>query len=236
MATRGAKPPEENRGTNWLHTDCEPGKSWTGWIAGDAVGVDTHYCFRTIPCLKRYYGKHAPCEGCTANKPVDFSYYQPLYRHFDSRPVVVILHKDQQDILNRVKFHELVTIGRTSEDFTGLYMARLMKPEPFETTLTWKKVPQDIAAYLPTLWRLRGVIDGETLLRGPLVPEPLTLLGDEMPRKPLSSDDTVKVSAAVVSQNFVVAGEDGPRPLAGDMADVYERLKSRGKPSKNGKH
>lgn len=219
-----------------MHVDAQAGEKWNAWVAGPAVGVETHYCSRTVPCLRKYLGKKIECEGCSKPVPLDFSYYLPLYRCIDSRPVVVILHRDQQDTLETLKHHQHVVVGRTKEKYVGLYVSPILAAQKFQTTLDWKMGEAKIEEFLPTLWKMRGVISAEMILRGPLLEDKLPLLGDEPERKKLLPAAEVELGAAVVGQNFVVAGENGPRPLEGDVAEVYKRLKSRAKPEKNGTH
>lgn len=186
--------------------------------------------------MKRYFGKAAQCEGCAKPLPVDLILYVPLYRGIDSKPVFVICHKDQQDVCDRLTHLQQVRVGRMEEAQAGIYIQPCMRQEKFVTGAEWKKRPANLAEYLPTVWRLRGAITCEIILRGPLVDQPMQLLGDEPPAKQLSPTATVELSAAVVGQQFTVAGQDAPPPLDGPMADVFKRRGLPTTPKKNGKH
>lgn len=206
MAVSGKKNPGGGGKRTWHHVSCKGGQNFEGWVAGDAVCVDSHHVGATRPCLKRYFGEEHPCAGCDEPSRVIEQYYLPLYRRLDGRPVVVILQSDQLDMLQALKCHQHVKVGRTEEHRIGMYVSPMLSPSKWTTTLDERKVKADISDWLPILWGMVGVITGDIIRRGPIgneveiEPPPIP---DKRGKK-LSAEETRKRSAEVVGMNFKV--------------------------------
>lgn len=158
----GRRPPEGGRNSHWTVEKRKNGKTITGWIAGPCVTVDCHQCEPTKPCLKKYLGAEHECVGCNNLFRVDSTGYQPIYRHMDGRPVVVIFHRDQFERLDALRHGQHVLIGWPEEKNVGAWIRKDTGPA-FTTTLAERKVDADICHWLPILWKLVGVITADML-------------------------------------------------------------------------
>lgn len=165
----GKRPQGGGRPAHWLTQKVLRGKIFNGHIAGPCIGVEVHCGVQTKPCLKCYVDPKADCVGCNHRLRRDWLGYQPVYRWIDGKPVVVTIHIDQQDRVERFVHGDHVLIGREDQDNAGIWI-RKDKGPAFESTLPARQTNADISDWLPTLWRLCGIITGAMLRNGADVP------------------------------------------------------------------
>lgn len=167
MPARGGRPHEGGSVRTWTHVGAAPGTEWLGWIAGDAIGVRCHVGDDpSSACLRHYLGQQTGCARCAKHHRLEWLWYQPIWRESDWKPVVVIFHEDQLDVLDRLKVLQQVTVGRGKEKKSGMFVRPILRGAKFETSMDWKRKPQCIADFLPSLWKMRGLLTGELLLSG----------------------------------------------------------------------
>lgn len=168
MAVRGGKPPEGGKDRNWQSHTIEKGKSFDGWIAGDAICVRVHPNNYSKPCLTAYRGENANCPGCAARRPVDWLYYVPCYSAETDHPCVIRCHTDQRAALEKIALHEAFTAKKPPEQSVGVQILRKFKAPNYAPTLPCRRLNADISEWLVVLWGYQEFIFGWEVLRGPL--------------------------------------------------------------------
>lgn len=237
MAVRGGRPPEEGRVRTWTHVGAKQGTTWDGWIAGEAIGIHCHVGDDpSTPCLKHYLGKGSQCQRCSVMHRREWLWFQPIWRERDGKPVVVIFHADQLDVLERAKNLAFVTIGRAEEKKSGMYIRTHPKEVKFETAFSWKKQPQDISDFLPTLFKMRGTVSGPMLLAGGLPEVGCKDAGEGTTQGTLSADERSRLTRAAVASNFNKDGQPVGESFDDVVKDIAERNEAFAKKVRNGKH
>lgn len=162
----GRKPQGGGKVGHWMTAKVKKGSQFNGHVAGPCIGVEVHCGSQSKPCLKFYLGSSVECPGCKNNQRRGWLGYQPLYRWLDGKPVVAWFHEDQQDRLDVLKHGDHVLVGREDADNAGNWI-RKEKGPAFTTRLPVREVDADISDWLPTIFRLKGVLTGEHLRGGP---------------------------------------------------------------------
>jgi hypothetical protein len=157
----------------------------------------------------------------------DWLGYLPVYRWIDGKPVVVTIHTDQQDRVEGLRHGDHVLIGREDSDNAGIWI-RKEKGPAFNSTLPARQVDADICDWLPTLWRLQGIITGGAIRGGATIP-------------PVTTDCHLPVGdkpkLGVVTER---AWKEAPLELRAlakqqeEYQEVKKRLKARGASTLNG--
>jgi hypothetical protein len=164
----GEAPPEKGEVGNWSLIKLSGGQSLEAWLAGPWVGVWCHMSKKMKPCLHRYGLMKRDCPGCVGKVRIDWRAYQPVYATEMQIPTVAAFSRDAIAAVDRLELHAQVRIGRGPRDTDALYVAPVLKPRKFDTTLKARQVEQDICDWLPVMWRLSGVITGDIVRRGPV--------------------------------------------------------------------
>jgi len=236
MGVKGGRPSDEGRVRTWTHVSVAKGKTFEGWIAGDAICVFAH-CGDdpSTPCLRHYLGKRAQCKRCTDRHRTEWLYYVPLWREWDGgKPVLVIVHEEMRDVLERIKVGAYVTVGREDGKKTAVYIRPMLNGRRFETAFEWKKRGQCIADALVTLFRMRGTLSGELLLAGGI--EQGTRPNTDAKGNPrLSPEETVERSVEVLRDRFPVAEEMIPDTVSRITDELKSRSEAFASKHRNGK-
>jgi hypothetical protein len=172
----GRKPQGGYREKNWHSLNLKNGEAVSGWIAGDWIGVDVHpmsHHIPTKPCLHRYGHPKHECPGCKAGHAVDWIAYVPFYREGDDMRCITRVHQDQLPWLDKIAHLKYVTFRKPVEQSLGVQVVIRPKQLPYDLLIPSRKDPACIAGFLPTLWRLVGVIAACDLLGA--VPDPAEL-------------------------------------------------------------
>lgn len=237
MGTKGGKPSEEGKVRNWTHVGAKQGQTWDGWIAGDAIGVLCHVGDdASTPCLKHYLGKGVHCDRCARMHRREWLWYCPVWRERDGKPCVVIFHADQLDVLERLKVLAFVTIGRAEEKKSGMYLRPHLREVKFETAFAWKRQPQDISDWLPTLFNMRGAISGAMLLSGGLEhgvksDEPTPVIPRVLP-----PGEELECSVDVISETLGLSPPGTAKEKQNARNEAFANRVKQGKHEHNGKH
>lgn len=239
MKPRGRKTASAVGGRCWLHVSPKQGHPFDAWVAGEPVGMDSHYISSTKPCLRAYLGSSAHCPGCAHPSRVEEQWLQPFYRCSDARPVCVWFHEDMLDVLCQLKLHEQVTVGRHEGSRIGCHVTRKLTQVAYQTTLPERRMTANIALYMPTLFGLEGVITPEMLVRGPL-DESAGLTPEQQREEFEKRSDvmvpTLKESEASRAKRGHFPGRGGVKASGETLDDVFDsiRQKSSLPPSSNG--
>jgi hypothetical protein len=237
MATKGGKPSEEGRVRNWNHVGAKQGQTWDAWIAGDAIGIFCHVGDDpSTPCLKHYLGKTAKCERCSVMHRREWLFFQPVWRERDGKPCVVIFHADQLDVLERLKNLAFVTIGRAEEKKSGMYLRAHLREVKFETAFAWKRLPQDISDWLPTLFNMRGALSGAHLLSGGIESTGLDNAQGAAGNRVLQSSEELACSVDVISETLGLEPPGSAKEKQRARNEEFIARQRNGKTSTNGKH
>lgn len=166
MATVGGKPPEGKQAAHWHTGNPAEGKHFLAWVAGPAVLARVHNSKRTKACVRAYRGDGAACEGCVHTLKLDWVYYLPLYREIDDARVVTIHRRGCGEVLEGLRLHQQVRIGRGVRKEDGTWVAPIAGGKSYASGSADRQRDQDICDWLPVLWKLGKELSGETIRRG----------------------------------------------------------------------
>lgn len=214
-----------NPRVHFAYVSTSHGKNWHAWIAGPCHWFHCHSKGKTKPCLYEMTGGEMGCDRCDAAQPCEVVGYQPLYRELDSKPVMVIVHEYTREVLDGLRLHARVTVGRGDSASDGVYVVPALKAEPrFQTTLQHRMVPADLTETLLRVWKIPELEQWYRQTHGAAKP-PETQKSDGKPFSPWTRKAAQRASTG---------------PLNEELDDVMARIKMRSKglpePSSNGKH
>lgn len=205
------------------------GTNWHAWLAGPAHWFSCHTKGKTKPCLNEMTGGELTCERCALAHAVEVVGYVPLWRETDSKPVMVIVHEYTREVVDALKVHQRVTIGRGDEKSDGVYVVPALKPEPrFHTTLPEKMRPADLTETLLKVWGIPELATWYRQTEGQ-APAPAPV---PTPKK--SDGKAFGPMHAAAARRYTGPAE----PVAADLDDLMNRIKHKASvlPSTNGKH
>jgi hypothetical protein len=224
MRGLGSRPPEKGCVASWSLVKLAGGKSLDAWLAGPYVGVYVHCQRYPKPCLKMYCGPNTACVGCEEKLRIEWRAYLPFYATDACIPTVAALSRDAVAALDKAKLHDQVKIGRGPRDKDALWVAPILAPRRFDTTLKERQVGQDICDWLPVMFKMRDVITGDNIRHG--------VLGEE-PRVVTDPANELDVETLVVRGAIGLAGGEQPAAISREARNEYfVRMNGRGK---NGK-
>lgn len=158
MATRGRPPRGDGQNTGWTHDRCPAGHVGVGWIAGDVHGVECHCKKGSKPCRKIYLGESADCDLCDKHVGVEWLGYVPLYR-YDGRPMFVIIHHHQAELVAALPLHRYVTWSREDGQGEGVSILPHKDERPWYSTLPERNRPASLSRFLPKLWGMPDMVE-----------------------------------------------------------------------------
>lgn len=141
--------------THWHYVTTKPSQQWGAWIAGPCHWFTCHTNGRSVPCLHEMTGGELTCERCSAGQGTDVIGYQPIYRELDGRPCMVIVHEYSREVIDKLRLHQRVIVGRGPKTSDGVYIAPAMQAQPrYHSTLADRMRAADLTETLLRLWRL----------------------------------------------------------------------------------
>ena len=208
------------RRTHFPYVATARGAKWTAYIAGPCQWVLTHEVNRkTKVCVEWLTDKELICEHCHHLKELRETGYQPLYRQSDGRPVLVVVHEDVRDQIDKLKFHSRVQVAREREASAGLYLTTLLEQEPrYQSTLAERHASPDLTSSLLALWGIAALKDWYARGKGRSdtavsLSEGVAMRDDGQPYSPGMQAAAKRYGAPVVT--------DGP------SADAFDAVKQR---------
>ena len=117
--------------SHFAYVPTARGTKWIGYCAGPAHWILGHEVNRkTKVCPDWWTDGKISCPWCSdINAPVEVG-YQPIYRAVDSRPVCVIVHEPVREVVDKLKFHARVIVGREKEASAGVYVVMASNRNP----------------------------------------------------------------------------------------------------------
>lgn len=214
--------------------------NWNAWIAGPCHWFDCHTRGRTKPCVHAMTKGEVACRCAGTGEGCEEIGYQPLYREVDAKPVMVIVHDYTREIVDALKLHQRVLVGRGSEQSDGVYLTAALRAEPrYQSTLASRLQPADLTGTLLKLWRIPELVVWYNQTHG-AGDDPIEHAAPprSVPRAPVARPTTAPVlPAANADGTFDL--DDGfldslaADPTASTSAERNELFK---KASQNGKH
>ena len=227
MATIGGKPPEGKHSAHWHTGNPAEGKHYLAWVAGPAVLVRVHNSKRTRACLKAYRGESSVCEGCVHTLKLDWVYYLPLYREIDNARVVTIHRKGCSDVLEGLRLHQQVRIGRGTRKEDGTWVAPITGGVSYASGAADRQLDADICDWLPVLWKLTKELSGETIRRGCLAAAGGTV--DDLQKE-------LELSVPIIKRNLGLMPDGSKESDLKKRNDAWAAEMKRIKPRTNGQH
>jgi hypothetical protein len=81
--------------------------------------------------------------------------YLPLYRVVDGRPVMVIVYEEEREHVDRLRLHQVVTVGRESEQADSVWVRPSVTQTPvYTSTMAERMRAADIGDVLLRMWAL----------------------------------------------------------------------------------
>lgn len=112
----------------------------------------------TKPCLNWMTDGAVPCQRCRPGVvPTDVCYVH-LYREFDGKPVLVIVHDSAADLLAGVEYGVEVLCGRL-EPKSSVFVKPAPNGKRMVTALPQRQRPIDIAVSLLNLWKIHALTE-----------------------------------------------------------------------------
>jgi hypothetical protein len=235
MGVRKASP-GEGGGKAYVHfpyVSTSAGAKWFAYVAGPCHWIIGHDKGRTKVCTTWATDGQVKCKLCSPLNPKKELGYQPLYRATDTKPVMVLVHEEVRETIDKLQFHDRVIVGRELDATAGVFVVRALQAEPkFHSTLHAKNTPAALDMVLVRIWNMpeytswfmrhEGCSDNEVSL-----PDGTAVTDEGKPYSPLMQGPAKRWGASVVEP-------EGPMDESVDQ--VREELKRRVSASKNGKH
>lgn len=144
---------------HFAYVTTTAGKPWRAWVAGACHWFTVHPKGKTKPCLHEMTKGELTCERCDAGHGWEIAGYMPLYRESDARPVMVIVHEYTRELVDQLKLHSRVLVGRGEDKTDGVYV--IPNPDqrpPYTSTLPERMRPADLTETLLRVWRLPDLV------------------------------------------------------------------------------
>jgi len=145
------EPRKENRQVNWDSDKVTKGTWWNGWIAGEMVGVICHWLYRSVPCYFELTDGQLDCPHCRQKPVTHWNGYLPLYKD-THRPTVVVIREVSKEMVERIKIHEPVRVGRAAKDGSAITVVKSKWSAGFIPPKDYAGHP-DIRRWLLKLWK-----------------------------------------------------------------------------------
>ena len=231
-------PPEgggDSRRMHFAYVGTDDGDRWNAYLAGPAWWGWCHKSTRTKPCLDFLTGGALECPRCLAGKEPLMTGYVPVYRQADGAPRSVIVADVSREVIDPMKTHTRVLIGREMDATAAVWMVKAPDPRPlFQTMMKAKQNPADITSSLLTMWAIPELVAWYRALpvvsdNAVSVPEGVAVKGDGSPYSPMMQAAAKRNGALVVSDPDIQAEYDAMRKK------LENRIADLGKPHANGK-
>jgi len=205
---------------------------WQAWVAGPCQWVMGHSKPPSKPCLDRMTCGALLCTRCAKGHEARKMGYQPLYRHSDTKPVVVIVYEEEELFTREFALHQMVTVGREGDDSDSVFLRPVIGQYPkYQTTLFERTRAVDCTDSLLTMWALP---EWTAWVKGSYVPVRPTPTPAAAPLFKSDGDEFGPMNAAAARRYAAPpAVESGS--LAEAMAPMLDRVKAQ-EASSNGKH
>lgn len=243
MASTGAKPREGGKPPSWSTAQPERGKNYLAWVAGPAMCVHAHIKNPTRCCLKKYIPGVVDCPGCRGTSRVDVVYYLPLYRETNGERIVVLFQRRWGEIIEPLRTHEQVRIGKGSRDNDGVWIAPAKGGEMYNPPSRDREEDADISDWLPRLWGYSDSINAFMVRSGGIqtvevaapVAAPVLAAEVETPRI-LESEEATKLATEIIGEVFGQVPEGTAKENQKQRNEEQARRWKREHAAKNGKH
>jgi hypothetical protein len=174
------------------------------------------------------------CERCNdLSPPIDIGYL-PLYREQDGRPCFVVLHDYTRDVVDGLKLHQRVIVGREGEQADGVWVSVAPNPRPlYQSTRAEFNRAADLTQSLLRVWGIPELVEwyNRTQAReSEIVPVPVPPVtkSDGKPFDPMHAAAARRFAPPVEVEQ--TSGADAAR-------EALKRIQEQAaKPSTNGKH
>ena len=97
---------------HFAYVGTDDGDRWNAYLAGPAWWGWCHKSTRTKPCLDLLTNGALECPRCLAGKEPLMTGYVPVYRQADGAPRSVIVAEVSREVIDSIKLHTRVLIGR----------------------------------------------------------------------------------------------------------------------------
>jgi hypothetical protein len=150
----------KQRRVHFVHVPTKNNQTWHAHVAGPCHWYECHTKGRTKPCLHWLTQGQIVCERCASTAPPEDIGYQPLYRELDGRPCFVVVHDYARDLIDALKLHQRVVVGRGAEQSDGVWITAALNPRPlYETRRAEFLRPADLTETLLRVWGLPELTD-----------------------------------------------------------------------------
>lgn len=134
--------------------ELKGGTKFTGYIAGATWWGLVHPSERTQPCFDELTGGDLHCPHCARGAVPAIKGVCPLYIEPPRKPFFVWLDEELRDVVDTLKLHTKVIVGREVGKGMPAWVARCLNQEPaFTTTLPERQRPADITPTLLKIFR-----------------------------------------------------------------------------------
>lgn len=204
MGWRRQTPEEGHARDRWRFDNGEPGKPWSGWLAGRTEWFLCHYDPRSRPCPRCFTDGAFECSRCKSGWVPYWFGYCPIFREIDGRAVMVGLHESSFDTVRSIRRFDSVKVFPSADKSQGVGLVAGALPR--YQTCRPDRVP--LPNLFPFLWRMwkmpeleswwsqnfTGVDDGRDLVTpgsaracgdggSSVLPVPLAADGEQLPAK-----------------------------------------------------
>lgn len=233
-------PPEGDSTRAYVHFHycaTDPSKKWHAWCAGPCMWFLCHPSKRSKPCVRLMTNGKVECSRCATDVLPQVLGYLPLYREVDARPVMIVLHEYTREVVDKLRLHQRVIVGREDSQSDGVYVAPALTQNPvFQSTLKERQRPADLTETLLRIWNLPELTKWYRATTGERASQ------DERPVRssavPLKSNGepfSAMTQAAARRVQADVLGTDGTPPTDEALARI-QREQNAHRALRNGNH
>jgi hypothetical protein len=157
MGWRRQTPEEGHARDRWRFDNGEPGKPWSGWLAGRCEWFLCHYDPRSRPCPRCFTEGALQCSRCKSGWVPYWFGYCPIFRELDGRAVMVGLHESSFDTVRSIRRFDSVKVFPSADKSQGVGLVAGALPR--YQTCRPDRVP--LPNLFPFLWRMWKMPDLE---------------------------------------------------------------------------
>jgi len=157
----------QRKAVHFTYVATTPGKPWHAYIAGPCKWFDCHCKGRTKPCVHRITAGELVCPLWSPMDPWESTGFLPLWREVDWAPVMVIVHENVKELVEKHKHRARVLIGREEGQTAGVWVIPPLKAGgSMSSTDERKTKPQDVWPTLVRVWKNAALAEWDLRDRG----------------------------------------------------------------------
>lgn len=111
----------------------------------------------TKVCVQWFTKGELDCPRCRPGCRISDIAYVPVWREWDTKPILLICHDSVADLLADLDFGVYVQFGRVGKD-DGVFVKRAAEKKLFRSDLPYRQGPCDIAVSLLTIWKYPALV------------------------------------------------------------------------------